>query len=243
MSTAEAANLERIADEYLRPDPGRQVDCQFQAWIADRLIDWVVGPEVLELGFGDAQWTARVIDRFGHTHVVDASESLLAQAEETFGERISTYASLFEDFCPDRKFNTIVASFVLEHVEDPVAIMARAAGWLAPGGHLLVAVPHADSIHRQLAVAMGMQTRTDELGAMDRRIGHRRVYTIAAMEHDTAAAGLKIHRRRGLLFKPLPQGMLAGFTDLMREGFMKLGDELPMEYAASIAFDCVRADG
>jgi SAM-dependent methyltransferase len=242
MNSAEAATLERIAGEYIQPDPGRQVDCQFQAWTADRLLDWVAGPEVLELGFGDAQWTERILDRFGHSHVVDASEALLAVARERFGDCITTYASLFEDFTPDRSFNTVVASFVLEHVDDPVAVLARAAGWLAPGGRVLVAVPHADSIHRRLAVAMGMQARTDELGAMDRRIGHRRVYTIAVMERDIAAAGLKVYRRRGLLFKPLPQGVLAGLSDSQREGFMRLGDELPMEYAASIAFDCDRGD-
>jgi 2-polyprenyl-3-methyl-5-hydroxy-6-metoxy-1,4-benzoquinol methylase len=243
MNHAETATLERIADEYLSPDPGRQVDRQFQAWTADRLIEWVAGSEVLELGFGDAQWTERLLDRFGHSHVVDASESLLELARDKYGDRIHTYASLFEDFCPEQRFDTVVASFVLEHVEDPVAVLARAAGWLAPGGRVLVAVPHADSLHRRLAVAMGLQARTDELGAMDRRIGHRRVYTITAMEADIEAAGLKVQRRRGLLLKPLPQGMLSGFTGLMLEGFMKLGDELPMEYAANIAFDCVRAGG
>jgi 2-polyprenyl-3-methyl-5-hydroxy-6-metoxy-1,4-benzoquinol methylase len=241
MKLAEAATLERIADEYRRPDPGRLVDRQFLAWTVDRLLDWVKGPQVLELGFGDDQWTDKILARFGHSHVVDASERLLAHAKLKYGERITTYASLFEDFVPQRQFDTVVASYVLEHVEDPVQILTRAAGWLAPGGHVLVVVPHADSIHRRLAVAMGLQTRTDALGPTDRQMGHRRVYTIAAMERDITAAGLKSHRRKGLLLKPLPQGMLTGFTGTMLEGFMKLGDEAPMEYAASIAFDCVAA--
>jgi SAM-dependent methyltransferase len=242
MKLAEAATLERIADEYKRPDPGRLVDRQFLAWTVDRLLDWVKGPEVLELGFGDDQWTDKIIGRFGHSHVVDASERLLVQAQAKYGELLTTYSSLFEDFCPTKRFDTIVASYVLEHVEEPVQILSRAAGWLAPGGRVLVVVPHADSIHRRLAVAMGLQSRTDALGPTDRQMGHRRVYTIAAMERDIRAAGLQICHRRGLLLKPLPQGMLAGFTGAMLEGFMKLGDEAPMEYAASIAFDCVRAD-
>jgi 2-polyprenyl-3-methyl-5-hydroxy-6-metoxy-1,4-benzoquinol methylase len=241
MSRAEMATLERIAEQYKHPDPGRLVDRQFTAWIVDRLLDWVRGPEVLELGFGDDQWTEKILERFGHSHVVDAAQELLEMARQRYGSRINTYASLFEELCPDRSFDTIVASYVLEHVEDPVAILTRASGWLAPGGHVLIVVPHADSIHRRLAVAMGLHARTDALGPTDRQMGHRRVYSIARMEQDIAAAGLRVHRRRGLQLKPLPQGMLSGFSGQLLEGLMKLGDELPMELAASIAFDCVRS--
>jgi 2-polyprenyl-3-methyl-5-hydroxy-6-metoxy-1,4-benzoquinol methylase len=242
MSRAEMAALERIAAEYKHPDPGRQVDRQFIGWTVDRLLHWVRGPAVLELGFGDDQWTQKILERFGHSHVVDAAEGLLEMARTKYGGRVTTYASLFEQFYPDRRFDTVVASNVLEHVADPVQILTRASGWLAPGGHVLIVVPHADSIHRRLAVAMGLHARTDALGPTDRQLGHRRVYTLAALEQDVAAAGLHIRRRRGLLFKPLPQGMLAGLSDAVREGFMKLGDEFPMEYAASIALDCGRAD-
>ena len=47
--------------------------------------------------------------------------------------------------------------------------------------------------------------------------------------------------RHGSLLKPLPQTMLANFSPALLEGLMTLGDEMPMEYASSIAFDCVRA--
>jgi hypothetical protein len=35
--------------------------------------------------------------------------------------------------------------------------------------------------------------------------------------------------------------MLTGLSKAQLEGLMKLGDEMPMEYASSIAFDCVQA--
>ncbi len=241
MAQTETAMLERIAREYQHPDAGRVVDRKFLDWTVERMIPWIVGPDVLELGFGDDQWTSKVLANFGRTHVVDAARNLLDLAQEKYGARLVAYHSLFEEFTPDKGFDTIVASYVLEHVEGPVQVLRRAGGWLKPGGHVLIVVPHADSLHRRLAVCMGMQRTTDALGPTDRQMGHRRVYTIARMEQDVREAGLAVVRRQGSLLKPLPQGMMANFSPAMLEGFMKLGDEMPMEYASSIAFDCVRA--
>jgi ubiquinone/menaquinone biosynthesis C-methylase UbiE len=242
MVETEVLTLERIASEYKDPDPGRVVDRQFLQWTVDRTLPWLKGPEILELGFGDDQWTGQIIDRFGHTHIVDASQSLLESAQEKYGSNLTCYQSLFEEFEPDKKFDTIIASYVLEHVNDPVHILARSLQWLKPDGHVIIIVPHADSIHRRLAVAMGLQPTTDQLGPTDRQMGHRRVYTISRMESDIAKAGLRTVQKRGTLLKPLPQGMLTNFSDAMIEGFMKLGDTMPMEYASSISFDCVRAN-
>jgi 2-polyprenyl-3-methyl-5-hydroxy-6-metoxy-1,4-benzoquinol methylase len=242
MPETESALLERIAREYQHPDPGRVVDRRFLDWTVERLLPWIDGPDVLELGFGDDQWTTKILHRFGRTHIVDAAGNLLELARKKYGPRVTTYHSLFEEFTPDKLFDSIVASYVLEHVEDSVRVLTRAAGWLKPRGRILIVVPHADSLHRRLAVCMGMQHSTDALGPTDHQMGHRRVYTVAHMEEDVRRAGLAVVRRRGTLLKPLPQGMMAGFSVAMLEGFMKLGDETPIEYASSIAFDCARAE-
>jgi len=240
MIECEAALLERIAREYREPDPGRKIDQKITAWAVDRILPWITGPDVLELGFGDDNWTGKIIDRFGHSHIVDASSLLLADAKKKYGPKLQVYQSLFEEFKPEKQFDAIVASYVLEHVADPVQVLRLACTWLNPKGHVIIMVPHADSLHRRLAVAMGIQSATTDLGPTDRQLGHRRVYTIGRMEEDIAEAGLRIVQRRGTFLKLLPQGMMTQFSDAMLLGFMNLGDELPMEYASSIAFDCVK---
>ena len=85
---------------------------------------------------------------------------------------------------------------------------------------------------------MGLQADAAELGATDIRLGHRRVYTVSAMERDIAEAGLAVVAKKGFFCKLLPQAMLTGLSDEMLEGLMKLGEQLPMEYAASVAFNC-----
>jgi SAM-dependent methyltransferase len=236
----EMIKLDQIAQEYRKPDAGRRVDQKLVRLLAEKTIPAMTGPEILEMGSGDDQWTQQIIARFGHSHVVDGSQTLIDAAKKKYGSKLTAYHSLFENFKPKRKFDTIISSWVLEHVENPAQVLAVATKWLKPKGHIFVIVPHANSLHRRLAVAMGLLRKTDELGPSDVQLGHRWVFTIPLIEAAIGEAGLQIVSKRGLLSKPLPQGMMTGFSDALLEGLMKLGDELPMEYACCVSFVCRR---
>lgn len=233
--------LEKIAAEYVQPDPGRLVDKKNIAMIADRVMSWIKGPEVLEMGFGDDEWTSRIVRKFGHSNIIDAAKILLEIPKEKYGDAVTTYHSLFETFVPDKKFDTVIASFVLEHVEDPVSVLKDTLGWLNDDGKLIAIVPHADSLHRRLAVTMGLQEKTSDLGGTDIRMGHRRVYDLASFEDDIKAAGYNIEMKKGFLIKLIPQSLMANFSDEMLKGLMELGDQIPIEYTASIGFVCIKA--
>ncbi len=237
---SEMTKLDRISQEYRQPDAGRRVDQKLISMLVGRAIPWMTGPEVLEMGSGDDQWTRRLIEHFGHSHLVDGSRRLIEAARKKYGAKLTTYHSLFEELKPDKQFDTVLCSLVLEHVEDPVKVLATAVGWLKPQGRLVVIVPNALSLHRRLAVAMGLSRAADELGESDVRLGHRWVFTVAGIEGALAKAGWKIVRKAGWLTKPLPQAMMTGFSDALLEGLMKLGDELPREYACFLSFDCRR---
>jgi 2-polyprenyl-3-methyl-5-hydroxy-6-metoxy-1,4-benzoquinol methylase len=238
---SEMEKLDRISREYREPDQGRRIDQKLISLLVDRTIPWMIGPEVLEMGSGDDQWTKRLIEHFGHSHLVDGSRILIEAAQKKYGASLTTYHCLFEELKPGKKFDTVLTSLVLEHVEDPVKVLTAAAQWLKPQGQLIVIVPNALSLHRRLAVAMGLQHSADELSVSDVRLGHRRVFTIERIEADLAKAGMDIMRRSGWFTKPLPQAMMAEFSDILIEGLMKLGDELPREYACILIFDCKRS--
>lgn len=240
-SEAEMARLDSVAQEYRQPDAGRRVDQKLISQLVSRAIPWMTGPEVLEMGSGDDQWTQRLVEHFGHSHLVDGSRTLIEAARRKYGDKLITYHSLFEELDPGKQFDTVLSSLVLEHVEDPAEVLAKAAKWLKPDGHLVVIVPNAFSLHRRLAVTMGLARAADELGESDVRLGHRRVFTIASIETAIAKAGLQVVRKAGWFTKLLPQGMMTGFSDALLEGLMKLGDELPMEHACFLAFECREA--
>ena len=161
-SEPEMAKLDRIAREYREPDPGRRVDQKLISLLVGRTLPWIAGPEVLEMGSGDDQWTRRLIERFGHAYLVDGSHTLIEAARKKHGARLTTYHSLFEKLNPGKQFDTVLSSLVLEHVADPEKVLATAAQWVKPNGHLIVIVPNALSLHRRLAVAMGLTRAADE---------------------------------------------------------------------------------
>ena len=51
----------------------------------------------------------------------------------------------------DSGLDAAVLWHVLEHLDDPLAALSRAAGWLRPGGVLLVAVPNLGSVQARVA--------------------------------------------------------------------------------------------
>ena len=237
-SNDEIKSLEKISEEYLKPDLGRIVDKKLFSMISDEVLPWIEGPEVLEMGFGDDEWTSKIINKIGHSNLVDGSSILLKASKEKYKEKITTYESLFEFFKPDKSFDTILASYILEHVENPVLVLKNVSGWLKPSGKLIAIVPHAGSLHRRLAVAMGLQKNVSDLGETDHRMGHRRVYSLDTFESDITKAGYQIEMKTGFFTKLLPQSMMHNMSDEMLKGLMNLSHQLPIEYAASIAFVC-----
>lgn len=75
-----------------------------------------------------------------------------------------------------------VCSEVLEHVDDPAALLRAAAAWMAPGCRLVVTVPGGP------------------MSAFDRHIGHRRHFTPADLAALLTAAGFEVERADGAGF-------------------------------------------
>src|SRR5262245_25586255 len=69
---------------------------------------------------------------------IELSAVAVAQARAR-GLRVEQGA--IEDFVPARRYAAVTAFDVVEHVLDPVAVVRRLAGWLAPGGVLALTLP------------------------------------------------------------------------------------------------------
>jgi SAM-dependent methyltransferase len=148
-----------------------------------RRVEPYLGREVLEVGAGQGG-TTRVLIRPDTVRWVclEPDPILAAKLAESIAARelpaacrvvVGTVASVENQ----ASFDTLLYMDVLEHIEDDRAELARVAGRLKPGGHLVVLSPAHQFLY----------------SPFDRAIGHYRRYTRASLR-DVGPEGLDLVR-------------------------------------------------
>jgi SAM-dependent methyltransferase len=178
------------------------------------------GNSLLDLACGDGLMTGMFAGKVSRVVGVDANGTHLAEARK----RLPTsefHECLIEDLDITEKFSTVLMLEVLEHVIDPVALLRKAASFLAEDGVMIVHVPNALAINRRLAVLMGSLESCEELSPFDLEIlGHRRSYSLKTLGLDIEAAGLRTVRTGGIFYKILSTAQMDWFlkNGLWEEG-------------------------
>ncbi|MED3549814.1 class I SAM-dependent methyltransferase [Cytobacillus praedii] len=194
------------------------------------------GEKVLELGCGDGEMTSHIVEYFKDVTVVDGSKTMLEECQVRLNQyqNINYELSTFEDYNPEKNFDTIIMSHILEHLDEPVDFLRQVKEWLNPNGRIIIAVPNAGSLHRRVAVKMGLLKSCDALNEQDLLLGHRRVYYPETLQEDCKLAGYKTAFLGGLMLKPLTNRQIEkDWSPEMIKGFIDLGDDLP-ELSAEI---------
>lgn len=108
------------------------------------------GQRILELGCGWGSLTVYMAERFPHAHILAVSNSA---SQRAFIERRASARGLqnvfvvtadMNDFDPkalepaNGTFDRVISVEMFEHMRNYATLLARVAGWLAPGGKLFV---------------------------------------------------------------------------------------------------------
>lgn len=194
---------------------------------AAKWVVWHCGQSVLDLGYGAGIVTKALMDAGKTVTVVEGSP--VVQARIPCGSVLA----MFEDFDTFDRFDTVVASHVLEHVDDPVALLKKMRRW---ADSCVILVPNAKSFHRQLAVLMGLQPSCDTLSDRDRIEGHKRVYTMETLLHDIDKADWQPREGRGFMLKTLPNSMMLGHSEPLLRAMNEI--DVSFNVAANIAVCC-----
>lgn len=189
-----------------------------------------VGTVVLELGCADGEITQYLVRDFERVVVVDGVQQFIDEVSARIGpnDRVTYECALFEKYVPSEKFDSVMIVHVLEHLEDPVALLRRAREWLTPGGRIFAAVPNALSVHRRVGVHLSMLPSVDALNEQDIIVGHKRVYKPDAFRADIQHAGYQVIRFGGVMLKLFPnRDIERDWSPELIEAFFAVGDELP----------------
>lgn len=199
---------------------------------------------MLELGSFKGDFTQRLIPHFSDITCVEASGEAIAIAKANLGNKVHFVNALFEEVNLPQKYNNIILTHVLEHLDDSASVLRKINNeWLSEAGRFFLVCPNANAPSRQIAVKMGIISHNSAVTPAEADHGHRITYTLDTMERDVKAAGLKVVHRSGIFFKAFANFQWDKLlnTDIISpeylEGCYQLGQQYP-DLCSSIFLLC-----
>jgi 2-polyprenyl-3-methyl-5-hydroxy-6-metoxy-1,4-benzoquinol methylase len=182
------------------------------------------GNSALELGPASGYMTKHLVQEFDKLTVVEGAKSLIEQIPNY--SNLIKVNSLFEEYEPKEYYDTIIMNHVLEHIENPIALLKRIYNWLANDGVFIVGVPNAKSFHRLVAVEMGLLKTEYELNNRDIELGHYRVYDFDLLKEHVLEANFKIVKEGGIFLKFLSNTQIEQYlNDSIISAYFKLAED------------------
>lgn len=201
--------------------------------------------KALELGCFEGETTKLYAEHFDDLSVIEAADDLIEIARKRVPANVRFIHSMIEDAELEPIYDSIFLVHTLEHIDDPVAALARIRSWLSPTGRLFVVAPNANAASRQIAVKMGLIDTHQSVTEGELAHGHRCTYSLDTLENDVRRAGLTVESRGGVFFKPFANFQ---FDMLIKnkvidqaylDGCYALGMQYP-DLTASIYLVCTR---
>ena len=186
------------------------------------------------MGYGEGNFTEMLLQEGKQVDIIEGAELLASEAKSKFKERVNVFHSLFSEFRPTEKYDAILATNILEHVENPIDVLNCIKHWLSPTGKVLITVPNSESIHRRLAVLMGIQPQLDTLSPRDHLVGHLRVYNKVTLTNDIESADLKIQEMTGFVLKVLPNSMMSEMSNGLLSAFHTISPQIDPTLLANL---------
>ena len=222
------AEVERASQSYYHTPLQRGIDNRTRAFVIERCLPAVRGPRVLELGYIDGLWTDALVDAGHEVDVVEGATRHVAHGRERFegNAKVRVFHALFQEFEPDRRYDTVVAGDMLRYLDDPIGFLRRAGGWLHADGVAIVTVPNSRSLHRRIGALMGMERGPADANRRDVEVGNRRSYDRYELRSVLIESGFTVVELGGCFLKPLSSDQMQDWDETLLRAFLDVGEEL-----------------
>ena len=200
--------------------PFESIQLQYRRKLVLREIRRLSPKRVLEIGCGELPLFTDLDCDVEITVLEPASDFALKARQLSKGrDHVQIIQSYVEEFEPSKAdFDVVVLSSVLHEVSDPAAMLAAVRRLCVPSTVLHVVVPNARSLHRLLAVAMGLIPQPDVQSDTQRIMQQRAtIYDFCSLNAELAQAGFEVVESGSLFVKPFTHGQM---QQLVNGGFM-----------------------
>ena len=219
---------------------------------------------VLEVGCSNGRNVAMPLAHCGYqvTGIDLHAESIAYASEHNTLQNARFLCGYLQELDPAEKFDVVVLSDVLEHVEDPASLCVASIERLAPTGRILISIPNGYGpyeleqrwlrktrldvgLARARAAVNRLIGRTIVEAAYNYESGHIQFFHLKHFRSMLDRVGLEVlEMSKGALFGGALTGML-GKIPYVAAASLRAADWLPMRWVSTWYFSCVvkgRAD-
>jgi len=198
----QSLELSHNADLYFSGNPYEKENLIMGEHYAALVLEYAKdASRFLELGIGFGRTVALLSHHFSELSVMDAEPRLIAEFKNRHPS-VTFIEKFFQEYQTDQRFGGIGIGFVLDLVDDPLAMLQRYSGFLVPGGQLYVCIENAASLHRQIAHIAGLLPNLRKMSEFNAAYGHRCFNTHDDWLSLFENAKLKVVASHGLYLKP-----------------------------------------
>lgn len=227
-------DMENYTDNFYTL-PFEPIQSKYRRETVLREIKKIKPQNLLEIGCGNAPLFIDLPDNA--STVIEPSRIFAQNAKLAIRNRsnVTVHECLIEDFIADAEiFDMIIASCVLHEVPNALKFLSSIHRLCIDNTILHINVPNARSLHRLLAVAMGLISNPFETSETQQLMQQRPIpYDLQSLKLEVEQAGFNIIDQGGIFLKPFTHKQMQYLVDSgffsysMLEGLAELGNHLP----------------
>lgn len=195
---------------------------------------------VLEVGCFEGGMTKLLNENFENVDILEPSTDCISKMK-SLGYKNKFINDIIENYNTNIKYDLIIISHTLEHIEDRNKALNKAASFLSLNGYLYVVVPNGTSISRLIAHKLNLLPYPCCVTNGEKEHGHYITYDLYSLERDARKTNLDIIEKGGIILKIFGNAQYdkAMEHNIIDDNFLnacyKLGNERPMD-CSSIYF-------
>ncbi len=188
----------------------------------------VTGGKMMEVGCGAGDFLVMARERGFAVSGAELTPPLAAAARQKLGDVIQTGDAMTLEL-PAHESDVVVMLDVIEHVQDPAALLARLRGALKPEGKLVVFTPNHASLICRVAEALSVGSGGRFSGPLREIYDsmHVSFFDCRSLQKTFEQAGFEVKQTCLIAYEPERRGSAKGATALVLRGIEAVAALLP----------------